>query len=245
MLQCAQRLPGMPGRSPVSSGESPTRAVCFLKQQKNVSLAFEGGLQWKIERLRSALLSARPKPEVFREKRWARVAPAGAHGDVAREGRGLRAFARRERPRTRGRRAEEWIGGRTHRRHVRNARASRLLDSCASPTATLVLVTEKPSGRACSARASERRRSLSGTGAARWDASRKRVAAGQSGLVSRFRAREDQPRRIDQVSCPSSSGNCRARVRTSRPDLARRVPVRFDSPRTFWWLNRQWGKTGG
>ena len=148
-MQCAQRLPGMPGRSPVSSGESPTRAVCFLKQQKNVSLAFEGGLEWKIERLRSALLSARPKPEVFREKRWARVAPAGAHGDVAREGRGLRAFARRERPRTRGRRAEEWIGGRTHRRHVRNARASRLLDSCASPTATLVLVTEKPSFGPC------------------------------------------------------------------------------------------------
>ena len=183
------------------------------------------------------------KPEAASWLFWASEKATGACRSGGARG-GAAGGTRARRPsRSREGDAGERIGSRTHRGHVQNARASRLLDSCASPTATLVLVTEKPSGRACLAG-----RRTSGEFVRDGRKSRGRTASeagrgGSSGApfaVSSARGPVSQSRLGIAISSP---GNRRGRarvphVRTSRGGSR----ARFDSPRTFWWLNRQWEK---
>ena len=119
------------------------------------------------------------------------------------------------------------------------------------PTSRLVRVTHRHAGSrdreafgpCVSARASERRRVCQ----RRKSRGRTASEAGRGGssgapfAVSSARGPVPQSRLGIATSSP---GNRRGRarvphVRTSRGGSR----ARFDSPRTFWWLNRQWGKT--
>jgi hypothetical protein len=173
----------------------------------------------------------------LRKKRRARVA------------REARAAARpgeraHERSRSREGDAGERIGGRTHRGHVQNARASRLLDSCASPTATLVLVTEKPSGRACLAgrrnvgRVCQRRKEIARSN--RVGSGPRRVERGSSRGFERARTCLAEPIRYRDLVAGKPS---RARARTSRPNLAWRVASAFRFAAHFLVAEPSVGKT--
>ncbi len=252
MLQCAQRLPGMPGRSPVS-GESPTCAVCFFflggetffRVSRSAIGRVRARRERKIDRLRRSVLRADPETRSrfvaflgLRKKRRARVA------------REARAAARpgeraHERSRSREGDAGERIGSRTHRGHVQNARASRLLDSCASPTATLVLVTEKPSGRACLAgrrnvgRVCQRRKEIARSN--RVGSGPRRVERGSFRGFERARTCLAEPIRYRDLVAGKPS---RARARTSRPNLAWRVASAFRFAAHFLVAEPSVGKTG-
>lgn len=198
----------------------------------------------KIDRLRRSALRADPETRSrfvaflgLRKKRRARVA------------REARAAARpgeraHERSRSREGDAGERIGSRTHRGHVQNARASRLLDSCASPTATLVLVTEKPSGRACLAgrrnvgRICQRRKEIARSN--RVGSGPRRVERGSFRGFERARTCLAEPIRYRDLVAGKPS---RARARTSRPNLAWRVASAFRFAAHFLVAEPSVGKT--
>lgn len=198
----------------------------------------------KIDRLRRSALRADPETRSrfvaflgLRKKRRARVA------------REARAAARpgeraHERSRSREGDAGERIGSRTHRGHVQNARASRLLDSCASPTATLVLVTEKPSGRACLAgrrnvgRVCQRRKEIARSN--RVGSGPRRVERGSFRGFERARTCLAEPIRYRDLVAGKPS---RARARTSRPNLAWRVASAFRFAAHFLVAEPSVGKT--
>ena len=251
MLQCAQRLPGMPGRSPVS-GESPTCAVCvfffggkrFFASVGLRSVAFGARRERKIDRLRRSALRADPET---RSRFVAFLGFGKSDGCVS--------LGRRARRRGRGNAGTASVavsrGGR--RGTDRESHAPwPCSERAREPTSRLVRVTHRHagsrdreafgpcvSGRASNVgRVCQRRKEIARSN--RVGSGPRRVERGSFRGFERARTCLAEPIRYRDLVAGKPS---RARARTSRPNLAWRVASAFRFAAHFLVAEPSVGKT--